>query len=515
MVTVSRAAGTAGAVTAAIEGFSALPTNHDGYELTAGGELEVLPELPVVAIAAGSSPVTEGTDRHAEFGLTRTGAVTEALTVTVTVGQTGDFAAVTGPAPVRFGVGEAEAELNVAIVDDAVKEFAGGSVTAALAAAADGSYVLGEEASAEVRVLDDDARVRVSWEAASVSVGEGDGTVVLGAVAETAAGGTAPGAFEVAATAEAVTAVAGGDYTAATASVTFAPGDFTAGDDGRGVAQKALTVTIADDAVHEAEETFEWKLSAAASAPVAFETSTAVVTVADDDPEPQWAVSIEPAEVVEGGSAVVTVVSSNGSVFAAEQTVTLTFGGTAVAGDYTAGSTSVTLEAEAGASGTMTLTTVDDSDEEPDKTVEVVAHIGGEEIARRSLLLRDNEMPNRLAQGAPVVTGLAQVGRLLEADTSGITDADGLGNVGYEYQWVRRDGTEEVDIAGATAASYRPVGVDAGRMLRVRVSFTDDGDNAETATSVPTEAVAGLPVVGIGAGASPVTEGRPRTRCSA
>ena len=342
-VSVTRTAGTTGAVTAAIAGFSSLPTNHDGYELTAGGELQVLPELPVVGIAAGASPVTEGTDRHAVFGLTRTGAVTEALTVTVTVGQTGDFAAVTGPATARFGAGDAEAELKVAIVDDAVKEFAGGSVTATLAAVS-GSYVLGEDVSAEVRVLDDDARVRVSWEAASVSVGEGDGAVVLEAVAETAAGGTAPGAFEVAATAEAVTAVAGGDYTVATAAVTFAPADFTAGE-----AQKALTVTIADDAVHEAEETFEWKLSAAAGAPVAFETSTAVVTVTDDDPEPEWAVSIEPAEVVEGESAVVSVVSSNGSVFAEEQTVTLTFGGTAVAGtDYTAGSTSVTLGGRGG-----------------------------------------------------------------------------------------------------------------------------------------------------------------------
>ena len=501
-VAISRSAGTTGAVTAAIEGFSSLPTNHDGYELTAGGELEVLPELPEVGIAAGASPVTEGTDRHAEFGLTRTGAVTEVLTVTVTVGQTGDFAGVTGPVTVRFGAGDAEAALKVAIVDDAVKEFEGGNVTATLAAVP-GSYVLGEDVSAEVRVLDDDARVRVSWEAASVSVGEGEGTVVLGAVAETAAGGTAPGAFEVTATAEAVTAVAGGDYTAAAAAVTFAPADFTAG-----VAQKALTVTMADDAVHEAEETFEWKLSAAASAPVAFEDSTAVVTVVDDDPEPQWAVTIEPAEVVEGGSAVVSVVSSNGSVFAEEQTVTLTFGGTAEAGtDYTAGSTSVTLGAEAGTSGTMTLTTVDDSDEEPDKTVEVVARIGEKEIARRSLLLRDNEVPNTTADGNPAVTGLAQVGRLLTADTSGITDADGLGNVVYEYQWVRRDGTEEVDIAGATAASYRPVGVDVGRMLLVRVSFTDDGYNAETATSVATEAVAGLPEVGIGAESSPVTEG--------
>ena len=166
--------------------------------------------------------MTEGTDRHAEFGLTRTGAVTEPLTVAVTVAQTGDFVAVTGPVTVRFGAGDVEAALNVAIVDDAVREFEGGSVTATLAAMS-GSYALGEDVSAEVRVLDDDARVRVSWAAAGVSVGEGDGVVVLEAVAETAAGGTAPGAFEVAATAEAVTAVAGGDYTAATASVTFAP----------------------------------------------------------------------------------------------------------------------------------------------------------------------------------------------------------------------------------------------------------------------------------------------------
>ena len=125
-VTVLRTAGTTGAVTAAIVGFSSLPANHDGYELTAGGELEVLAELPVVGITAGASPVMEGTDRHAVFGLTRTGATAEALTVTVTVGQTGAFIAVSGPTTVRFGVGEAEAALNVAIVDDEVKEFAGG-----------------------------------------------------------------------------------------------------------------------------------------------------------------------------------------------------------------------------------------------------------------------------------------------------------------------------------------------------------------------------------------------------
>ena len=190
-VTVLRTAGTTGAVTAAIVGFSSLPANHDGYELTAGGELEVLAELPVVGITAGASPVMEGTDRHAVFGLTRTGATAEALTVTVTVGQTGAFIAVSGPTTVRFGVGEAEAALNVAIVDDEVKEFAGGSVTATLAAA--GSYALGADTSAEVRVLDDDARVRVSWAESTVTVVEGEGPAAVDSGGGDGGGGRSAG----------------------------------------------------------------------------------------------------------------------------------------------------------------------------------------------------------------------------------------------------------------------------------------------------------------------------------
>ena len=41
------------------------------------------------------------------------------------------------------------------------------------------------------------------------------------------------------------------------------------------------------------------------------------------------------------------------------------------------------------------------------------------------------------ATGAPTITGTAEVGEELTANTSGIADADGLNNVSYVYQWVR------------------------------------------------------------------------------
>ena len=46
--------------------------------------------------------------------------------------------------------------------------------------------------------------------------------------------------------------------------------------------------------------------------------------------------------------------------------------------------------------------------------------------------------PNTPATGASAITGTAQVGETLAADTSGIADADGLTKVSYSYQWVAK-----------------------------------------------------------------------------
>ena len=96
---------------------------------------------------------------------------------------------------------------------------------------------------------------------------------------------------------------------------------------------------------------------------------------------------------------------------------------------------------------------------------------------------------NSPATGAPTISGTAQVGETLTADTSDIADTDGLANVTFSYQWVANDGTSDTDIAGATDSTYTLVASDEGKTIKVRVSFTDDAANAESLTSAATVTV--------------------------
>ena len=97
--------------------------------------------------------------------------------------------------------------------------------------------------------------------------------------------------------------------------------------------------------------------------------------------------------------------------------------------------------------------------------------------------------PNSPATGLPSITGTAQVGETLTANTTGISDDDGLDNATFAYQWL----ADAADIAGANGSSYTLVDADAGKAVKVRVSFTDDGGNEEEITSAATGAVAAAP----------------------
>ena len=101
--------------------------------------------------------------------------------------------------------------------------------------------------------------------------------------------------------------------------------------------------------------------------------------------------------------------------------------------------------------------------------------------------------PNTPATGAPTISGTAQAGQALTADTSGITDEDGLTNVAFNYQWVSNDGNTDADIDGATASTYELSDDEVGNTIKVRVNFTDDRDNQESLTSEATAAVTARP----------------------
>ena len=97
---------------------------------------------------------------------------------------------------------------------------------------------------------------------------------------------------------------------------------------------------------------------------------------------------------------------------------------------------------------------------------------------------------NSAATGAPTIGRTAQVGETLTANTTGISDADGLANASFTYQWL----ADDTEIAGATGSTYTLVAGDVGKSIKVRVSFTDDAGNAETLTSAATTAVAKPPL---------------------
>ena len=130
------------------------------------------------------------------------------------------------------------------------------------------------------------------------------------------------------------------------------------------------------------------------------------------------------------------------------------------------------------------------ADAEEDKTVKVKVSFtddaGNEESLTSGATAVVEPKPNTSATGQPTISGTAQVGETLTADTSGIADADGLNNVSFSYQWLASRDTE---IDGATSSTYTLQASDEGKAIKLRVSFTDDAGNEESLTSAATEAV--------------------------
>ena len=93
-----------------------------------------------------------------------------------------------------------------------------------------------------------------------------------------------------------------------------------------------------------------------------------------------------------------------------------------------------------------------------------------------------NDAPN----GLPLISGMATEDQTLTADTSGISDDDGLGT--FSYQWLR-NGT---NITGATNSTYTSTDADVGAAISVRVRYTDGHGTQESLTSSSTAAITGI-----------------------
>ena len=143
----------------------------------------------------------------------------------------------------------------------------------------------------------------------------------------------------------------------------------------------------------------------------------------------------------------------------------------------------------AGATGSSYTLTGDDEGKAITVTVSFTDAEGNPETLTSAPTGEVEAKPNTSATGVPTISGTAQVGQTLTADTSGIDDEDGLNQVVFSYQWIRNDGNADEDIAGATGSSYTLTGDDEGTAIKVTVSFADGAGNPETLTSDPTAEV--------------------------
>ena len=84
------------------------------------------------------------------------------------------------------------------------------------------------------------------------------------------------------------------------------------------------------------------------------------------------------------------------------------------------------------------------------------------------------------------ITGVAQVGKTLTADSSNLSERYGVQVTSMTYRWLANGAR----VPGANAQTYRPDDGKQGKRISVMATYTDDRGNEETVTSGPTEPLA-------------------------
>ena len=354
-----------------------------GYEIGEPASAAVLVrdnDEAVVTMEAGPDVVEGDT---AVFTLRRSGTTTARLDVNVSVSEDGDVVAPAneGPTTVAFGVGAATTTLSVATMDDTQDEERS-TVTVALTLGA--GYEIGEPASADVPVRDNDEAPPVVTLEAGPEVVEGEAAVFTLSRSGTT---TARLAVNVSVSED-------GDVVApaneGTTTVAF----------GVGAATTTLMVATMDDTQAREHSTVTVAFTPGVGYVIG-EPASAAVPVRDNDEAPPVVVTLEAGpEVVEGDTAVFTLRRSGTTTARLAVNVRVSEDGDVVA-PANEGTTTVAFGVGA-ATTTLLVATMDDAQVKEPSTVTAaiasgVGYVIGES-ASAAVPVRDNdEAPAALA----------------------------------------------------------------------------------------------------------------------
>ena len=336
------------------------------------GTTTVPTTVPVVSIS-GSSAITEGDT--ATFSLSATPKPTSSITVKVNV-QSGSFAQ-SGQQSVTIGTG-GTGSLTIRTVNDSTDE-PDGSITATLTSGT--GYSVGSPSSASVAVNDNDGPpVPVVSISGSSAITEGD-TVT----------------FSLNATPKPTSSI--------TVKINVQSGSFaqsgqqsvTIGTGGTG----SLTVRTVNDSTDEPNGSITAMLVSGTGYSVGSRNS-ASVTVNDNDNPPVPVVSISGGSAItEGGTATFSLSATPKPASSITVRVSVQSGSFAQSGQRN-------VVIGTGGTGSFTVTTINDSTDEPDGSITATLVSGtGYEIGSRnsaSVTVRDNDIPTVSISGSSAIT---------------------------------------------------------------------------------------------------------------
>ena len=320
------------------------PVNATVARVTATGTISDDDRTPVLAVDGGSG--SEG--ETIEFEVARRGSTSRSATVDYatadgTAEAGADYEAVTGT--LTFAVGDESLTVPVRLLDDAVDE-PDESFSLTLSNGTNANISVG---AAVGTIVDTDAAPGLSV------TGDEDvegGTVEFVVVLDRPSARSATVVYET----RDGSAEVGVDYEFASGSLTFAPGDTV----------RTVAVSLLDDAIDEADETFALALASPVNATLA--TPSADATIVDNDASP--ALSIAGGRDVEGGGVDFVVTLDAGST--RPVTVRYATADKTALKDLDYEPVDGTLTFDAGDTReTVVVSLVDDSIDEPEETFAV------------------------------------------------------------------------------------------------------------------------------------------------
>lgn len=316
-------------------------------------------DIPTVTVSPTDRDVGETGLNSGTFRVTLSSPPVSSMTVWFTLegtaSSTDDYTAVPS-AGVTLDPGQTSGTIKVTPKED---ELAEGDETITVVLSSSAHYNLGTPNRATVTLSDNDVpnATATSLDSSASETGPDTATFVV--------------SLEYAPTADVTvnytvsgTATSGSDYIALPGTLTVAAGS----------TEGSVTMTPIDDSLPEDDETVIFTLATGSGYSLGATTSTTAV-IADDD-EPAASITATDSAAAEAGSNTGTFTITLSTTPQRQTVILYSVGGTASNGsDYTSLPGSVTLAAGQ-ASGTLTVTPVDDSEEEGSETVIVTLLAG-------------------------------------------------------------------------------------------------------------------------------------------